>query len=131
MNWPGVMHVWWGVQYCPSSHNVGARQVAGDWQVRGPPVLSSLQDVKPVTVEQSDDTEHVTVDEIKTKYAWHYNYQLPYWQILAALQKCPEEQSFVQLSDTWQVLAPPARDSLQTVVSDSEAQSRVELQVTM
>ena len=36
------------------------RQVDNGWQVRGPPLDSSLQDVKPATVEQSAVTAQIT-----------------------------------------------------------------------
>ena len=36
------------------------RQVAGAWQVRGPPLVSSLQVVKSGTAAQSDVTEQST-----------------------------------------------------------------------
>ena len=45
-------------QYCPTSH-VERHEEEG-WQVRGPPLISSLQDVEPVTVEQSEVTAQVT-----------------------------------------------------------------------
>ena len=47
------------VQNSPSEQ-VSA-QVAGDWQVRGPPVINSLQDVKLGTAEQSDVTPQDTI----------------------------------------------------------------------
>ena len=45
------------VQYSPLKHPFVARHVAVAWQVNGPSIVSSLQDVKPVTEEQSDVTE--------------------------------------------------------------------------
>ena len=42
------------VQYSPSEQEVVARHVEVVWQVRGLPIISSLQDVRPVTVKQSD-----------------------------------------------------------------------------
>ena len=47
-------------QYSPWEHEGTARHVEVDWQVRGPPVISSLHEVRPVTVEQSDVTEQNT-----------------------------------------------------------------------
>ena len=40
-----------------------ARQVSAGWQVRGPPVISSLQDAAPVTVLQSDITLQLTAGD--------------------------------------------------------------------
>ena len=48
------------MQYSSKVHGIVARHVDVVWQVRGPPIVSSLQDVKPVTVEQSDLTEQIT-----------------------------------------------------------------------
>ena len=47
-------------------HAVVARQVDEALQVRGPPAVSSLQDVRPGTVEQSDVTEQTTKDDLET-----------------------------------------------------------------
>ena len=54
------MQVLLAVQYSPPLHVVPARQVPGVWQVRGPPLASSLQIECPGTVEQSDDAAHST-----------------------------------------------------------------------
>ena len=56
---PGATQILLAVQYSPSEQ-VSA-QVAGDWQVRGPPVINSLQDVKLGTAEQSDVTPQDTI----------------------------------------------------------------------
>ena len=48
------------MQYSPLLQAAVARHEEVAWQVSGPPMVSSLQDVKPVTVEQSDLTEQIT-----------------------------------------------------------------------
>jgi len=63
-------------QYSSSAHEVVARQVDVAWQVRGPPLVISLQDVKPVTVEQSDVTPQTTC-----------------WQIFSALHNSSDEHT--------------------------------------
>ena len=47
-------------QYSLLAHEAVARQVEGDWQVRDPPLVNSLQDVRPGNVEQSDVTAQIT-----------------------------------------------------------------------
>ena len=47
-------------QDSPSVQGVLGRQVEGDWQVSGPPLVNSVQDVSPVMVEQSDMTAQMT-----------------------------------------------------------------------
>ena len=48
------------MQYSPSLQGVEARQVDGAWQVKGLPLVSSLQDVEPVIVEQSEAAAQIT-----------------------------------------------------------------------
>ena len=48
------------MQYSPLLQVAVARHEEVAWQVSGPPMVSSLQDVKPVTVEQSDVTAQIT-----------------------------------------------------------------------
>ena len=59
-NIPAVTHVSVSVQYSSSEHGVVERHVIVDWQVRGRPAVSSLQDARPVTIEQSDVTAQIT-----------------------------------------------------------------------
>ena len=57
---PGAKQILSAVQYSSSVHTAAAKHVESAWQVRGPPMVSCLQDVKPVTVEQSDVTAQIT-----------------------------------------------------------------------
>ena len=80
--------------------------------------------MKPDTVEQSDVTEQMTEDDIVTDYkSVNFVYKLPSWQMLAASQNSPREQSWVHVADDWQVFAPPWTVSLHIVVPVKDAQS--------
>ena len=69
------------------------------WQVKGPPLISSLQDVKPGTAEQSDETAQITKNmQINVQLELYFN-NLLYWHIFAAPQYSNGEQSCVQLLD--------------------------------
>ena len=57
---PGAKQVSTDVQYSSSVHDVVARQVDVAWHVNGPPLIDSLQEVRPITVEQSDVIAHTT-----------------------------------------------------------------------
>ena len=50
--------------------------------------------------------------------------------MFAVLQKAPEEQTWEQLVEDWQVLEPSETDSLHTVVTASDSQSVLEMQNT-
>ena len=64
------------VQYSPSEHDARHEEVA--WQVREPPLVSSLQDVKPVTVEQSDITAHITLKGKRVLKITFVVFNIPY-----------------------------------------------------
>ena len=62
---PAVQHTSTDIQYAPSVQADEVPHEEVGWQVRGPPAVNSLQDVKLVTVEQSDITEQTTREYLK------------------------------------------------------------------
>ena len=123
------MHTWSEVQYSPPVHEVIARQVEVAWQVRGPPLINSVHDMKPTTVEQSDTTAQNTKQMAEFWYSSH-DLDLPCWHSFAAPQNSSEEHTLVQVEDVWQVFAPPATVSLHTVVPVRDSQSKFDTQYT-
>ena len=66
------------VQKSVKAQDRGEAQVDGCLQVNGPPGVSSLQVVYPVTVRQSEEMEQVTKIEKKQLGALGIKLQLPY-----------------------------------------------------
>ena len=62
---PAVQHTSTDIQYAPSVQVDEVPHEEVGWQVRGPPAVNSLQDVKLVTVEQSDITEQITREHLE------------------------------------------------------------------
>ena len=87
------------MQYSPSLQGVAARQVEGAWQVRGLPLVSSLQEVEPVIVEQSEAAAQITKKLVGYPYGSMSSCS-PSLQMFDASQYSPELQSFVHERDS-------------------------------
>ena len=97
-------------QYSPSLHDVVVPHEAVAWQVRGPPRVSPLQDVKPINAEQSDVTAQNTkmweydchTNKLNVSWFWNDTFHCDkYLQNHKTVQKSRLDYNWWRLGKSW------------------------------